>query len=150
MSGCEEELNEVFGAGLLVKGKKLFCDNSNIFLFSSESDSDDDEEASLGSMIKQTWMKRKQILEHDFAVTSWARSTLLEIRDDVRVNLDGDKRMAIERVTAKLHVDPNPNPKVANNENDMIIHIFWKKLDIFTIKLESMNCAQAFFFSQMS
>ncbi len=35
--------------------------------------------------------------------------------------------MAIERFIAKLHVDPNPNSKIANNEIDMIIDIFWKE-----------------------
>ncbi len=40
-------------------------------------------------MVKQSWMKRKQLLEHDFAVAGWALSILPEIRDDVRLNLDG-------------------------------------------------------------
>ncbi len=33
-------------------------------------------------------MKRKQSLEHDFAVAGWALSILLEIRDDVKLNLE--------------------------------------------------------------
>ncbi len=65
--------------------------------------------------MNQSWMKRKQLLEHDFAVTGWALSIFQEIRDDVKLNLDGDKRMAIERVITKLHVSPNPNSKVVND-----------------------------------
>ncbi len=63
-------------------------------------------------MIKQSWMKRKQLLEHDFAVTSWAISILPEIQYDIILNIDGDKRVAIEMVIAKLHVAPNPNPRL--------------------------------------
>ncbi len=47
-------------------------------------------------------------------------------------NLDNDKRMDIER--CKLLVDPNPNSKVANNNIDMIIDIFWKELGHFQKK----------------
>ncbi len=61
-------------------------------------------------------------------------SILPEIRDNVRINHDGDKRMAIERVIAKFDVDPNPNSKVANNEIDMIIDIFWKEFRYFQNK----------------
>ncbi len=85
-------------------------------------------------MVKQSWMKRKQLLEHDFAIAGWSLSILPEIRDDVRLNLDGDKRIAIERVIAKLHVAPNPNSKVANDEIDVIIDTFWKEFSDFQNK----------------
>ncbi len=71
--------------------------------------------------MKQSQMKRNQLLEHDFAVTSLALSILLEIQDDVRMNLDGDKKMAIERVIAKLNVAPNPNSNIANDDIGVII-----------------------------
>ncbi len=44
-------------------------------------------------MVKQSWMKRKQLLEHGFAIAGWALSILPEIREDVKSNLDGDKRI---------------------------------------------------------
>ncbi len=75
-------------------------------------------------MIRASWKKWKYLLEHDFVVTGWALSILKEIWDDVCQNLDGDRRMAIERVIAKLHVHPNPNSKVANEETDIIIDKF--------------------------
>ncbi len=85
-------------------------------------------------MIKHPWMKKKQLLEQDFAITSWALSILPEIQDDVSLNLDSDKRMAIERVITKLHVAPNPNSKVAIDKIDVIIDTFWKEFGHFQNK----------------
>ncbi len=67
-------------------------------------------------------------------MTGWALSILEEIWDDICQNLDGDRRMAIERVIAKLHVHPNPNSKVANEETDIIIDKFWKEFGHFQNK----------------
>ncbi len=50
-----------------------------------------------------------------------------EIQDCVRLNLDSDKRMAIERVIAKLHVAPNLNSKVSNDDIDVMIDTFLKE-----------------------
>ncbi len=105
-----------------------------IFWFpSSESDSDD-EEVSLSSMIKQSLMMRKRLLQHDYDITSWALSILPEIQDDVRLNLDGNKRMSMKRVIAKLHVASNPNSKVANGKINVIIDNFWKEFGHFQNK----------------
>ncbi len=105
------------------------------FFFFSDDETVEEEELSLSCMVKQSWMmKRKQLLEHDFAIAGWALSILLEIRDDVRLNLDGDKRIAIERVIAKLHVEPNPNSKVSNDEIVVIIDTFWKDFGDFQNK----------------
>ncbi len=85
-------------------------------------------------------MTRKQLLQHDFAVAGWASSILLEIRDDVRLNLDGDKRIAIERVIVKLHVAQNPNSKVVSDEIVVIIDTFWKEFG--DLKVSSPRCNQ--------
>ncbi len=61
-------------------------------------------------------------------------SILPGVREDVRLRLDGDKRIAIERVIAKFHVAPNPNSKVANDEIDMIFDKFWKEFSDFQNK----------------
>ncbi len=42
--------------------------------------------------------------------------------------------MAIERVIAKLHMAPNPNSKVANDEIELIIDTFWKEFGHFQNK----------------
>ncbi len=63
-----------------------------------------------------------------------ALSILPEIWDEVRLNLDGDKRMAIERVIAKLHMAPNPNSKVANDDIYNVNDTFWKEFGHFQIK----------------
>ncbi len=67
-------------------------------------------------------------------LAGWALSILPEIQDDVRLNLDSDKRMAMERVITKLHVAPNPNSNVANDEIDVIIDTFWKEFGHFQNK----------------
>ncbi len=51
------------------------------------------------------------------------------------MNLDGDKRMAIKKVIAKLHVAANANSKVANDKIDVIIDSFWKEFGIFQNKM---------------
>ncbi len=114
----------------------IFCClriNSNIFFLFSDSDSDE-EGVNLSCIVKQSWMKRKQFLEHDFAVAGWAFSILLEICNNVKLNLDGDKRMPIERVIAMLHVAPNPKSKVSNDDIDVIIDTFCKEFGCFQNK----------------
>ncbi len=93
-------------------------------------------------------MKRKQLLEHDFAVAGWALSILPEFRNDVKLNLDGDKRIAIERVIAKLHVAPNPNYNVANDEIDVIFDTFWKEFGHFQNRTGVYGLCPGRFFSQ--
>ncbi len=99
-------------------------------------------------MVKQSWMKKKQLLEHDFSIAGWALSILSEIRDDVRLNLDGDKWIDIEGVIAKLHVAPNPNSDFSNDKIVMIIDTFWKEFGGSRTKLESTGCVQEDFFYQ--
>ncbi len=50
------------------------------------------------------------------------------------MNLDGDKKMAIERVIAKLHVAPNPNSNIANDDIGVIIDTLWKEFGHFQNK----------------
>ncbi len=75
--------------------------------------------------------EEETITDYNFAITGGALSILLEIRDDVRLNLHGDKRMSNEWVIANLHATPNPNSKVSNDEIDVIIDIFWKEFGHF-------------------
>ncbi len=77
---CEEELNVFWESRLQVKDENLFlcfifCVTSLIYFLLNQSDSDE-QEMSLSSMIKQVWMKSKELLEHDFAVPDWALSIL--------------------------------------------------------------------------
>ncbi len=52
----------------------------------------------------------------------------------MKLNLDGDKRMAIEREIVKLHLAPYPNSKVTNDEINTIIDISWKEFGHFQNK----------------
>ncbi len=62
----------MIGIFLFVVCKKIIL----IFgIYFSNSDSDE-EEVSLSCMVKQSWIKRKELLEHDFTVTGWALSIL--------------------------------------------------------------------------
>ncbi len=91
ITGCEEELDEVFGESGLDSARYdnflCFINWWNlmflIFWFpSSESDSDK-EVLSQSSMIKQSWMKRKHLLEHDIYVTGCVLSILHLVGNDV-------------------------------------------------------------------
>ena len=73
-------------------------------------------------------------MEHDYAITGWVLSLLPEIREDVAERMDGDARMAIERVVTKLHTPPNPNPKTSEEPLEIILDIFWKEFDDFQNK----------------
>ncbi len=48
--------------------------------------------------------------------------------------MDGNARMAIERVITKLHTPPNPNPKTSEEPLEIILDIFWKEFDDFQNK----------------
>ncbi len=85
ITGCEKVLGEVFGeSGFVSERYEIFCfivfQNLTLIFDSHFSGSDsDEEEASLSCMVKQSQMRRKQLLQHDFAITGWAHSILLEI-----------------------------------------------------------------------
>ncbi len=70
-------------------------------------------------------------MEHDYAITGQVLSLLPE---NVAERLDGNTRMAIERVVTKLHIPPNPNPKTSEEPLKTICDIFWKEFDDFRNK----------------
>ncbi len=76
-------------------------------------------------MIKQTWSKIKHWLEHYHAITGWVISILPEIREEVAKILDGNTRLAIQRVVTKLHVPPI-QPKTSEESLEIILDILWK------------------------
>ncbi len=105
------------------------------YLFDSDNENDEYQELSLSTMIQQSWSKRKHRLEHDYAVTGWVQKLLPEIREDVAERMDGNARMAIERIITKLHVPPNPNPKTL----EIILDIFWKQFDDSRTRMDPMD-----------
>ncbi len=110
----------------------------NIFIFpfcfielttvTSLSDAESDiEEDTLSTNIFVAWDKRKERLEHEYAVTTWSLSLLPEIRLDVRKNFDGDKHLIVEKVITKLHEPPCPNPDITTESMTEIIDLYWKE-----------------------
>lgn len=67
----------------------------------------------------------------------------------MKPTLDSDKRMANEGVISELHVAPNPNSKVANDEINMIIGNFLKEFSQFQNKTEMYGACPGRFFSEM-
>ena len=57
----------------------LFVKKILIFDIYFSNSNSDEKEVSLSCMVKQSWMERKQLLEHDFAVADRALSILPEI-----------------------------------------------------------------------
>ncbi len=107
----------------------------NLTFFLSFSDDDEDDEFTLGDAVCFAWYKRKNRLEHGYAVTAWALSLHPDIRADCmeRLSIDnGDLRRQMDEVVAKLHYPPCPNKKVVNKTVDEIIDIFWKEFKHFT------------------
>ena len=110
----------------------------------SEDDEDDDDDDSskkdealtLGSEVLFAWDRRKGKIEHDYAVLGWVLSVMPDVRADVAERLNGDHRIAIERVITRLHLPPCPNKNKTIKDKDIgdIIHIFWKEFKHFQNK----------------
>ena len=101
------------------------------------SDNDDNDDFTLGDAVLFAWKKRKNRLEHAYAVTAWALSLLPNIRADCMERLstdNGDLRKLIDEVVSCLHHPPCPNKKVASKSIDEIIDIFWKEFKHFTYR----------------
>ena len=70
----------------------------------SDSDTDDDTNASLGDHVLHYWNKRRSYLVHDYSLTGWLLSPMKEIHNDVcQATLEqGESRLAMRRVFKKL------------------------------------------------
>jgi hypothetical protein len=65
---------------------------------------------SFARQITWHWNKRKQRIEHEYSIAAWALCIIGSVWTDVRDQLIGEHRDAIEKVVAWLHVPPCPNP----------------------------------------
>ncbi len=73
------------------------------------SDDEHDNETLFGDAVCFAWFKRKEDLEHAYAVTAWTLSLYPEIHADCaeRMSTDkGDLRKLIDEVVARLHTHP--------------------------------------------
>ena len=95
---------------------------------------------SFGRQVTWHWNKRKQRIEHEYSIASWALCVMETVWADVREQLTGEHRDAIEKVIAPLHVPPchNPNPTVHTMLTHEIMDTFWNEFKAF------QNCTQPY------
>ena len=88
---------------------------------------------SFGRQVIWHWSKRKQHIEHDYAIVGWALCVMEDVRKDVLERLTGAHRDAIERVVSQLHLPPcpNSNPAVSAMSLHEIIDTFWNEFKAF-------------------
>ncbi len=106
----------------------IFVKETNIFdpFF---SDDDDNDEFTLGNAVLFAWKKRKNRLQHAYAVTAWALSLLPDIRADCMERLstdNGDLRKLIDDIVLWLRYPPCSNKKVASKSMMKLLKFFGK------------------------
>ncbi len=81
------------------------------------------------SFVRQViwhWDKRKQHIEHKYAIAGWALCIIEDVQDNVAQRLTGAHRDAIEKVVIWLHGPPcpNTNPVVSSMSMPVIVDTF--------------------------
>jgi hypothetical protein len=81
---------------------------------------------SFGRHVIWHWNKRKQRIEHEYAIAGWALCIMKDVQKDVQEQLTGMRRDAIEKVVNRLHMPPcpNTNPAVSSMSLPYIIDTF--------------------------
>ena len=64
---------------------------------------------SFGRQVIWHWSKRKQHIEHQYAIVGWALCVIEDVQIDVLEQLTGAHHDAIEKVISLLHLPPFPN-----------------------------------------
>ncbi len=77
------------------------------------------------------WDKRKQHIEHQYAIAGWALCVMEDVRKDVAQQLTGTHSDAIEKVVIWLHRPPcpNTNPAVSSMSMPEIVETFWNEFN---------------------
>ena len=113
-------------------GSVQFSDNDN----SDDDDDADDSEnkkLSFGRQFSWHWAKRRNKIEHEYAIAGWALCVMEVVRKDVAARLEGTHRDAIAEVVRRLHCAPcpNTNPAIARMTTAEIIDTFWNEFKSF-------------------
>ncbi len=71
---------------------------------------------SFGCQVIWHWNKRKEKIEHKYAIAGWALCVMEDVQKDVQERLRGTHSDAIEKVVIRLHMPlcPNTNPAVSS------------------------------------
>jgi hypothetical protein len=88
---------------------------------------------SFGHQVIWHWSKRKQRIEHEYAIAGWALCIMEDVRKDVQEQLMGMHHDAIEKVVNQLYMPtcPNTNPAVSSMSLHNIIDTFWNEFKAF-------------------
>jgi hypothetical protein len=119
--------------------------SSDIVLSDDESSNDKTQTPSnttmaFGCHVSWHWHKCKQCIEREYSIAAWALCVMESVRTDVRDQLSGVHRDAIEKVVSRLHVLPCPhlNSAVSTMSSCEIIDTFWNEFKAF------QNCTQPY------
>ena len=95
----------------------------------------------MGDKFKDSWLKRKVNLDHDYDIAGWALCVMPEVMADVNDRMKGDHQKAIERVIERLHLAPYPNPNVDLTKMSVsdIVDKFWDEYNAFSEKTGSFE-----------
>jgi hypothetical protein len=79
------------------------------------------------------WDKRKQHIEHEYAIAGWALCVMEDFQKDVAQRLTGTHHDALEKVVIWLHGPPRPNtnPAVSSMSMPEIVDTFWNEFNAF-------------------
>ena len=109
----------------------------------NDGDADDDGSAadisnnsnkmSFGRQFIWNWDKRKNHIEHEYAIVGWSLCVMESVRKDVAARLTGTHRDAIAEVVRRLHCAPcpNTNPAIARMTLPEIIDTYWNEFKSF-------------------
>jgi hypothetical protein len=88
---------------------------------------------SFGRTVLSHWNGRRKKIEHEYAIAWWALSVVGEVPIDVREQMRGEHRDAIECVIRRLYVDPcaNSHPDIRSMSEAEIIDTFWNEFKAF-------------------
>jgi hypothetical protein len=86
-----------------------------------------------GRQVIWHWNKRKQRIEHEYAIAGWALCVMEDVQKDVQEQLMGTHHDAIDKVVSRLHMllCPNINPAVSSMSLPNIIDTFWNEFKAF-------------------
>ena len=106
------------------------------FANADNDDDEDDEEndvLSFGRRFIWHWDKRKNKIEHEYAIAGWALCVMPEVRKDVAARLTGTHRDAVAEVVRRLHLTPCPNthPDIARMTPADILDTLWNEFKSF-------------------
>ena len=88
----------------------------------------------LGEQVKHLWLKRKPLLDSDYAKAAWMLCVQPEVIADVALRGAGSvERLAMERVIEKLHHPPCPNKskELRGKTMSWIVDLFWDEYKAF-------------------